>query len=476
MCIQFSEKEIGEAIFWPQGDGAGGSGDDPDMLELADQLLARDVAMWVFAYTIADIYGPGEIADAMRSAVSSHLAEPLLGREQRRELHAMCENLTDPDVPRLFKLSIDHAGHNLQSDPSNLCAVLNELEQFPARAEDELPPIAVFVHKLASAQPPEFGDRLRALIADLVPRKLQADALEKVADGQRGPRRPGRIHYCAIHLEPDTMDSGLYYLSAFIQEGPYPAGIQEDAFPAEPLIEPDDNPCTEDQIRTRIDQALNSAPLSQIRPDELRVEFYLPNSLIDLPVDQWRVGVVALGVRYQVVVRSLTRLRELAGSYRDWQAKWPQAQQADFSGVAGVPDPAFRPAERVTWLTEQAAVNDPEQVYVALVRPDGPVCLVLVQPPAPDRCEALLVALTAGIPVLLWARNPQADLPGSLRGLCPVAGAPLLVRDLPVQALAFRRSASADRVGDDHLARHLTLLYDDASRIPEPAAPFRMPS
>jgi hypothetical protein len=283
------------------------------------------------------------------------------------------------------------------------------------------------------------------------------------------------------------MDAELYYLSAYIQEVSYPADIQADwqpppdpihgdPYPAEPLIEPDDDPCTEEQIRDRISRALNSAPMRRIKPDELRVEFYLPNSLINLPVDQWLIGVTSIGVRYQVVVRSLTRLRELAGSHRDWQGKWPQAQQADFSGVIGVPNPGFRPADRVTWLAEQVAVHDPDMVYVALVRPDGPVCLLLAQPPAPGSCEALMLALTAGIPVLLWSRSLQASLTGGLHLLRSAPGAPLPVRDLPLQTLAFRRLAASHGVGGNDVARHLTLLYDDASRIPESAAPFRMPS
>ena len=230
MCIQFSEEEIGEPIFRNRERSTGEAGDDPDLLELADRLLSRDVAMWVFSYTVADIYGPGEVADAVRSAVSRHLAEPLLSREQRRELHQICANMADLDVPRLFSLSIDHIGHALRSDPSNMRAVLNELEEFPVRASDKLPPIAVFVDNLASAQPAEFRDRLRAWVADFLPRKPQADALSKIRSVPQRPRETGP-GYCTIHLEPDNFDSALCYVSAY---------IQHDAYSAAPLIEPDD--------------------------------------------------------------------------------------------------------------------------------------------------------------------------------------------------------------------------------------------
>ena len=54
--------------------------------------------MWVFAYTVTDIYGPGEIAESVRSVVTSHLAEPVLSREQRRHLHQLCNSLAVLDV------------------------------------------------------------------------------------------------------------------------------------------------------------------------------------------------------------------------------------------------------------------------------------------------------------------------------------------------------------------------------------------
>jgi hypothetical protein len=466
MCIQFSEQEIGEPIFQDQENGPGRPVDHLDLLELADHLLSRDIAMWAFADTIADIYGPGEIADAVRSAVSLHLARPLLSREQRRDLHEMCANLAEPDVPRLFTLSIDHIGHTLRSDPSNLRAVLNELEEFPPRARDQLPPIAVFVDNLAIGQPAEFRERLRDWVADLLPRKSHADALSKIRNSQRESRETGQ-GYCTIQLDPDGIDTSLYYLSAY---------FRHEAYSAVPLIAPDDNPYTEEQIRAQLGLALNSIAMTSVHPEELRLEFLLPNFLINLSVDQWRIGMVTLGVEYQVVVRSMTRLGELAGTYRRWQDKWARARRAEFFSLDGEPEAAVRLADAVSWLAEEAATQDPDQVYVTLIRPDGPVCLLLTQPPAADHCAALMMALRAGIPVLLWSRSPAADLSSGLSGLLPDDGASFGIPDLPHRVLAFRRSL-AERGADDHdLARNLTLLYDDGSRAPDPAALFRMPT
>jgi hypothetical protein len=78
--------------------------------------------------------------------------------------------------------------------------------------------------------------------------------------------------------------------------------------------------------------------------------------------------------------------------------------------------------------------------------------------------------------VLLWSRSPAADLVSGLIGLLPDDGASFLLPDLPDRVFASRRSSAGRGVGDHDLARNLTLLYDDGSRVLDPAVPFRMPT
>jgi hypothetical protein len=299
----------------------------------------------------------------------------------------------------------------------------------------------------------------------LLPRKSHQDALSKIRNSQRGSPETGQ-GYCTIHLDPDSIDPSLCYLSAY---------FWDDAHSTVPLIEPDDNPYTEEEIQARLDRALNSLVMTSIHPEELRLEFLLPNFLINLSVDQWRMGPVTLGVQYEVVVRSLTRFTELAGTHPRWQDKWTRARRAEFFSLDGEPA-TVRLADAVSWLTERDAAQDPDQVYVTLIRSDGPVCLLLTQPPAPDHDKALMVALRAGIPVLLWSRSPAADLAGGLSGLLADDGSSFRMPDLPRRVLAFRRSSAGHGADDQDLARNLTLLYDDAGRVLEPAALFRMPT
>jgi hypothetical protein len=464
MCIEFSEEEIGETIVQAQEDAADIADDDADLMELANQLLARGVAMWVFIYTVTDIYG-NEIAESLRAAVSPHVAKPLLTREQRRTLHQICNNVNVHGVQQLFASSMDPVGHALRSDPRNLRAVLNELEEFPARAEDRLHPIAIFVYQIASVLPPEAGDPLRAWVEDFVGSRLpQLEALHRIGRSQ-GTSNDAEPRYCLIRIDPDGVDADLFCLSISFQEG---------SRPPEPLPLKDDATYTEEEACDLIGRALNSPQLTGVHPDQLRIEFLLPTFLINLPVDQWRVGVTLLGVQCQVVVRSLSRLLDLAGIHRlYWHEKWPKVRETEFFSAAGVPDAEFRGTDGTTWLTEEAAERDHDLIYVSLIDQDGPTCLVLADTPAAGHGRALRLALTAGIPVLAWSRHPGADLGGGLSELLRNA-APLRLTDLPRRVLKFRRDAAGH--GGDHLGRHLTLLYDDADRIPAPGSLLQTPT
>lgn len=464
MCIEFSEEEIGETIGQARTEAADVGDDDADLLQLADQLLSRDVAIWVFIYAVADIYGE-EAAESLRVAVSPHLAKPLLTREQRRDLHRMCNDLDVLDVRQLFASSIHPVGHALRSDPRNLCAVLNELEEFPARTEDRLHPIAVFVYELARALPLEAGDPLRAWVEDFVgPRFPQLTALSKIRDSQSVSNEPEQ-RYCLVKIDPDGIDADRFWLSISFQEGSHPP---------EPLPLAGDVAYTEEEVCDLIDKALNSRQLAGVDADQLRIEFLLPTSLINLPVDQWRVGATFLGVQCQVVVRSLTRILELVGTRRYyWHQKWPRVRGTEFISAADAPDVEFRGTDGTTWLTEEAAERDHDRIYVSLIDKDGPVGLVLADTPAPAHGQALRLALTTGIPVLVWSRRPEADLGADVSELLADV-TPLRLTDLPRQVLTFRRGA-AGRV-ETHLARHLTLLYDDADRIPAPGSLLQTPT
>jgi hypothetical protein len=457
MCVELSEEEIGEPIsrdMVTRADVASGAA----LQELVDQLLAREVALWVFAYTIADIYRPDPVADSLLDTVTSHLAEPVLTRVQRADLHRMCRDIAGLDVPRLFRMSIDRISYTLRSDPRNLCAVLNELEEFQVRAADGLHPIAVFVEYLAGDQPPESAERLRTWLREFVGNRTpHVNALRSIRDGHPAPAEPGPWQ-CLVYLDADGVDRSFSYVSIQVRKGPHPV---------EPLRWPDDVPYTEAEIRTRIGEALNSPTLDGIDPADVRVEFYLPAVLVNLPVDRWQVGVagIPLGVQYQVVVRSLTRLREIRSAHAYLSAKWLRTGTIQFS-LPPLPSGTGFPATTgaICWLSEQAADQHRAQVFVTLTGPAGPVCVLLPEPPTSGRWQALALALAAGIPILLWSRHPQTVL----SGISDLLGSPPpWLRDLPSRLLQMRGDAAARQANDDDLANNVTLVYDDADNMPD---------
>jgi hypothetical protein len=107
------------------------------------------------------------------------------------------------------------------------------------------------------------------------------------------------------------------------------------------------------------------------------------------------------------------------------------------------------------------------------------VCLTMAFPPwggDPDPLDELWVGLQAGIPILAWCRTGRdaerfaAEFQGLL-GSDPMS-LPQKVLDLRRQAVLAQGPVPAN----DHLGLHLTLVFDDADRVPEPYMPLRPPA
>ena len=181
LCVESCERELGERI--PGLESTSEPVDDRVAIsELIDRLCWRDAAIWVFVETIQDIYGPGTVTESLHAAVRSLLAEPLLSREERTAIHQLCASLPCSDAAALFQLSAE--GRTLTSDPGNLLAVLNELEDLPVRP-DGLPPILVFIELLAKEQPLEMAERLREWVDGRVGQRVPITvALRAIRDNQ----------------------------------------------------------------------------------------------------------------------------------------------------------------------------------------------------------------------------------------------------------------------------------------------------
>lgn len=453
MLVGLSEQEIGEQITRPT---AGWSDDDEDsqLRDLVNRLMRRDAAMWVFVEMVKDIYGPGAQYESLRNAVGLVFAEPVLSREQRQAVHRLCEDLVCSDVAALYRLSVGPLGHALRSGAGNLSAVLNELENLPAR-RDGLHPVVAFVEYLAK-QVPEKADQLRSWTQSIVgTRTPLLQALGKIRrEPETVPDTAPRC--CLVRLDCDGIDQDQFFVSLSLQDGT--------TIP-EPLRAPDDQTYSRAEIQKIIGQVLNDPQVTA--STGLVIEFVLPMLLINLPVDEWPVGYtqIKLGIRYPVVVRSLTRLCHVTDSFSDWRAKWASASAATFN----LADPA------VMWVPERTQQNE-DQLYARIVSPPAPICLLMEKTPDPaagDGYGGLMAALQAGVPILLWCHQPDEDI---RRTLSVVLSQSAPLTQLPHRILEHRRQVARAETVPEPLIPRITLLYDDADRIPDADSPLSMPA
>ncbi|KAA2261761.1 hypothetical protein F0L68_15200 [Solihabitans fulvus] len=311
------------------------------------------------------------------------------------------------------------------------------------------PPLLVFVdflaHQVDAVRSAEHhrwldqvGDRVELATSGL--RDLCVAATARLDQAQQ--------HYFVVQLQPDGVDPTSYLLSVWLQ---HHRTIEE------PLHR-DDTPLTLAEIVERLPDLLSQAhSAAGVGGGELILEFILPRSLIGQPVDQWQVDRVfphRIGTSHPVVVRSLDRLqkREL---HNEWQRKW---RWLTVHGHREDPDAIY-------WLHHQGV--RPPALRAGLLRGVPPVALAMAFPPEDKHeliADELTAALYAGMPIVLWCRNAllRQRFEREIRETLTGRG----LTELPSQVLRMRREA--DEVEESEpLGRHLTLLWDDADRIPE---------
>ncbi|QES47830.1 hypothetical protein DEJ50_08420 [Streptomyces venezuelae] len=207
------------------------------------------------------------------------------------------------------------------------------------------------------------------------------------------------------------------------------------------------------------------------RAHSVRVEFLLPWSLLDHPVERWLTDTQGylLGHKYPVVIRSLDRMRQQSW-HRDWQRRWQAFNHPDAPGP---------PEQGVGWLALEATASLDGGGHGADIlrlrgregevrawldtRPDsaGLALAFAYDHRDPRRAGALREAVCEGVPFMVWRRdggNP-AELAERLR-----EPARQRFADLPAVLRLWRRSASRDDAADMH--NHLTLLWDDPHCVP----------
>jgi hypothetical protein len=441
-----------------------------DVWQLVDTCLSYPGAIRTLIAVVETFHGGSRPMMAIRELADELFVEPLLAAEERRELHMLLKALdrgrTAPPQPpvlaALYREAVGPVGPMLEPGDDDIFAVLARLEEAAADA-DGVPPLLRFVERIATYADDGTAGALRDWVERFATaHRVGGEHLHRIREGTVHALGPGGAPvYLIIELAPDGADPESFLLTAWVQYGTEP-GV--------PLSR-DDEPLPLSKVPACITALLTEHPqvVNRSTPS-LRIEFVLPRPLLGHPVDQWRITMDELerrlGIEHPVVVRSLDRMRRAAW-HHNWRRKWawlkknPEAPGSHWLDVAGR--------------------TGGEQLYNALLLEESSVCLVMGFTPSPSWpsvADELWIALQAGVPVIAWCRDAGVRAPEGFveefRKLLAQGALRLPDSVLPLR----RRAVQAHRpdVADAHLGSNLTLVFDDADRVPEPYFPLTSPS
>ncbi|MFJ3777674.1 trypsin-like peptidase domain-containing protein [Streptomyces sp. NPDC090075] len=200
------------------------------------------------------------------------------------------------------------------------------------------------------------------------------------------------------------------------------------------------------------------------------VELILPCEVLDEDFAAWRlwpeVGYWSLGRKYDLVVRPLER-HEAPRLHAAWEERWHHLEGKRVGEalvcVCG------RDRQRQAAL-DALFNNDPALAALALAG----------SPRQAPVADAYRVALTSGVPMMLWRRDsvPGPPVCGSPCGIpgrdaCPDAGFLTRAREflsdtprdeVPDRICVLRNDAEIEAQDEGHIGEHVVLLWDDPSR------------
>jgi hypothetical protein len=159
---------------------------------------------------------------------------------------------------------------------------------------------------------------------------------------------------------------------------------------------------------------------------------------------------------YPVVIRSLERLRTPRW-HRAWHQRWQRLQAA--------------PATTRVYWSRPSGEDYFTRLETELKSDERVVSLILSEPPTvANRTgqQEVEAALRAGLPVIVWHRQ-DCTSPAFREGVtrlisdAGLAQLPARAKELRLEALRLE-----PKVRQDHIGRHLTVLWCDPERKPDP--------
>jgi hypothetical protein len=265
------------------------------------------------------------------------------------------------------------------------------------------------------------------------------------------------VAYLVIRIEPDLLEPDLLTVTHWQHNDPDEWRPRRgDSFVGDLAA-----------VRTYVAALVTEAEVNWAKDAAaIRIEFLLPYSLLNLPMDQWNLETGSalprlLGLHYQTVVRSLDRARSPRW-HREWRRRWALLKQMS----------AGQTVPKDHWLWSRGTKHRQLTVLDAqlAVRKEV-VSLVLHSAPEGNEPGEVMIGLRTGVPVMVWQRVDA--------GRSAFDSEVKAMRDaLPelVEKLRLLRSAAMQTTRpDSHVGSRVVLLWDDPDRPVEPQDPPAAP-
>jgi NTP-dependent ternary conflict system VMAP-like protein/trypsin-like peptidase/effector-associated domain 2 (EAD2)-containing protein len=332
------------------------------------------------------------------------------------------------------------------------------------------PPLLEFLHRLAVLPQvtPAQADALRFWIDQVAESWDVAATAWPVSRPVHAAPRTLRS-WLIIILQEDGPNPDRYLLSIWLHH-------ETDGDPiGRSLMTDDEQPRTMDELPGSLGPHLRQVVNQQAAP--LTIEFVVPFRLLFQDFDRISIALRGisgpLGASHPVVLRSQDRIENGAVHHR-WRARWQWLQEhqhhVDTSSALRFIDlpTVARPGAVDDELRRLPDMTITHQVPVGLVLSTG----------ARARAQTVLTnaireALDLGLPVLLWCRDQRLTQRFLTEMHNRLQGRPLA--DIPSVVQRMRSQAAIPESPADDIGGHLSLLWDDASRLP-PGNEFRAPA
>ncbi|MBM2614720.1 caspase family protein [Actinoplanes sp. LDG1-06] len=216
------------------------------------------------------------------------------------------------------------------------------------------------------------------------------------------------------------------------------------------LVRGEDRVVSWDRLQPAVQEVIEATERRYAdRDGPITVEFILPSALLNEPVDEW----ARIGQQYPVVVRSLERM-QASQWHRVWRNRWRRLSES--------------PQNAKAYFAGRHDAENPERLEAALRLDPDIVAVVLDEPPSGQEnspTAGVAAALQAGVPVIVWHRDSSAH--PEFRDTISKAFSDGEATGLPELVLRWRLNAVASPDDPAQIGRHITLLWDDPSWLPE---------